>query len=97
MRDRGRCVVGLPRNTSICTLEQLFNLGQLLVGRCSGSEDFFQAVTEFWNSSFPVQEPRLHAHKADRTLLSLDEGGDPFFPQRAEVIASHPVSGPLLL
>lgn len=39
MQDCGRSLVGLPGNTVLCTLEQLFNLGQLLVGVLE-SEDF---------------------------------------------------------
>lgn len=88
-RDCGCSIVGLPGNTTICTLEQLLNLGQLLVGVLQ-SEDFARLWLNFeMTASRSVKEPLLHAHKTDLSLLSLEEGGDPFLPQHAEFVWPH--------
>lgn len=89
MQDCGCSIVGLPRNTTICTLEQLLNLGQLLVGVLQ-SEDFARLWLNFeMAASQSVKEALLHAHKTDLSLLSLEEGGDPFLPQHAEFVWPH--------
>lgn len=89
MQDCGRSLVGLPRNTVLCTLEQLFNLGQLLVGVLE-SEDFVRLWLNFEAAaSQSIKEPLPHAHKSDLGLLPPGEGGDPFFPQQAEFPSSY--------
>lgn len=73
----------------ICTLEQLFNLGQLLVGVLQ-SEGFARLWLNFETAaSQSVKELLLHTHKADLSLLSLEEGGDPFFLRQAEFLLLH--------